>query len=112
MLKITVEPMVHDVWLKLEGDLAGPWVHDLEESWRTAFASLLGRSICLELTGVGRVDDAGRYLLALIAKAGARLVSRGVETRDLIDSIAEDWPPVRLEGPGWSATSPLSVPPR
>jgi hypothetical protein len=42
------------------------------------------------------VDDAGRYLLVAIDKAGARIVSKGIATRDLLDSIAQDWPPVRL----------------
>ncbi len=108
MLKITVEPGVREVRLKLEGDIAGPWVRELEECWRVTVASLVGRSISLELTGVDHIDDAGRYLLALIAKAGARLASRGVATRDLLESILHDWPPVSLEGPGWRATTPLS----
>ena len=112
MLKITVEPGVREVRLKLEGDIAGPWVRELEECWRVTVASLVGRTVCLELAAVDHVDDAGRYLLALIAKAGARLVSRGVATRDLLDSIVEDWPPVRIEGPGWSATTPVRSPGR
>jgi hypothetical protein len=112
MLKITVEPGVSEVRLRLEGDIAGPWVRELEESWRVAASSLVGRSISLELTGVGYIDDAGRYLLALIAKAGARMASRGVATRDLLDSIVQDWPSVRIEGPGWSATTPLRSPGR
>jgi anti-anti-sigma regulatory factor len=99
MLKITVEPGVGEIRLNIEGDIAGPWVRELEECWRVTLSSLLGRSICLELTGVSHIDDAGRYLLALIAKSGARLVYRGVATRGLLDSIVDDWPPVRIEGP-------------
>lgn len=96
MLKIAVENRVEVVWLILEGDIVGPSVRNLEECWRVAVSSLVGRPICLELTGVNRVDDAGRYLLVAIDKAGARIVSKGIATRDLLDSIAQDWPPVRL----------------
>jgi ABC-type transporter Mla MlaB component len=104
MLKITVESRVEEVRLKLEGDIAGPWVHELEACWRANVSSLVGRSVCVELTDVSHVDDAGRYLLALIAKAGARMVSKGVANRDLLDSIVQDWLPVRIDGTGWSAT--------
>ena len=34
MLKITIEPEAEEIRLKLEGDLAGTWVADLEECWR------------------------------------------------------------------------------
>ena len=109
MLKITVETGVEEVRLKLEGDIAGPWVRELEECWRTTVPSLSGRAACVELTDVGHVDEAGRYLLALIAREGARMVSRGVATKDLLDSIGKDWPPARIDGPGWSATPPPPV---
>ena len=103
MLKITVEPEGKEVRLKLEGDLAGAWVRDLEECWRMTVSSVGGRAVCVDLTGARRVDDAGRYLLALIHEAGARLVCRGVVMTELLDSFARDWPPMRIEGPGWAA---------
>jgi len=103
MLKITVKPEGEEVWMKLEGDLAGTWVADLEECWQATRASLAGKSACLDLTGVTRVDDAGRYLLALIHGAGVRMVSTGVAMKDLLDSIGRDWPTSRIEGPGWAA---------
>ncbi len=34
MLRITVTPESDRICLKLEGDLAGTWVTELEESWR------------------------------------------------------------------------------
>jgi len=111
MLKITVKPEGEEVWMKLEGDLAGTWVADLEECWQATRASLAGKSACLDLTGVTRVDDAGRYLLALIHGAGVRMVSTGVAMKDLLDSIGRDWPTLRIEGPGWAAI-PGPRPPR
>ncbi len=92
MLKITVQPRGPEVCLKLEGSIAGPWVQDLEECWREVSSSPAGRSTSLDLTDVGHVDDAGRYLLALIARAGTRLVSGGVATKGLLESIERDWP--------------------
>lgn len=103
MLKITVQTGVDELRLKLEGSLAGSWVRELEECWRATRSTYAGHATCLDLTDVSRVDEAGRYLLALIHETGARMVSTNVATRDLLDSIARDWPPVLVEGPGWSA---------
>ena len=103
MLKVTILPDDEEVRIKLEGDLAGTWVGDLEECWQVARTSLGGRPACLDLTGVTRVDDAGRYLLALIHGTGARMVSTGVEMEALLESIGRDWPAARVEGAGWAA---------
>lgn len=103
MLKITVAPEAQEIRLKLEGDLAGTWVRELEESWRSIRDSRRDRKACLDLTDVARVDDAGRYLLALIHESGARMISSGVATRDLLESIARDWPAIRIERPGRGA---------
>lgn len=100
MLKITVQSEGERVRMKLEGDLAGTWVGELEACWQATRASSPGKPTRLDLTGVTRVDDAGRYLLALIHGTGARMVATGVEMTDLLDSIGRDWPGERLEGPG------------
>jgi hypothetical protein len=110
MLKITIQPEVEEVRMKLEGDLAGTWVGDLEECWRVVRTSLAGRPACLDLTGVARVDDAGRYLLALIHGTGARMVSTGVEMKDLLESIDRDWPQARNEGAGRTAIPSTRTP--
>lgn len=100
MLKITVQSEGEDIRMKLEGDLAGTWVGELEECWQATRASSPGKPARLDLNGVTRVDDAGRYLLALIHGAGARMESTGVAMKDLLDSIGRDWPGEHLEGPG------------
>jgi hypothetical protein len=92
MLRITVQDQPDAVTLKLEGQLMGAWVSELENSWRTTNSILLGRSLCLDLDAVDRVDDAGRYLLALIARSGARLKGSGAEMKHLLKSIAKEWP--------------------
>lgn len=111
MLKITIRTEGEEFRLKLEGDLAGTWVADLEECWRATRGSSDGKPACLDLTGVTRVDDAGRYLLALICGTGARTVATGVEMTDLLDSIGRDWPARALAAPERAAT-PAPGPPR
>lgn len=97
MLRITVEPLEQEVRLKLEGDLTGTWVRELEESWRAAREG--GRGARLDLTGVTKVDDAGRYLLALIRESGAPIVSSGFAMKELLEAIARDWPVRTGAGP-------------
>lgn len=111
MLKITVNSELEEVLMKLEGELAGTWVGDLEQCWQTTRASFAAKRACLDLTGVTRVDDAGRYLLALIHGSGARMVSAGVEMKDLLESICRDWPIPRIEAAGLAAV-PSSREPR
>ncbi len=111
MLKITVGEEGDEILMKLEGDLAGTWVGDLEECWRASRSSSGGKPACLDLTGVLRVDDAGKYLLALIRSTGARMVSAGVEMKALLESIDQDWPATRIAETGWVA-SPASRTPR
>ena len=96
MLKITVEPEGDEVRMKLEGDLAGTWVGDLEECWRATRASSAGKPACLDLTGVTRVDDAGQ-------------VPPGADPRhrrpDGLDGRRDEGPP-RLDRPGLAGDAP------
>lgn len=103
MLKITVQPEGEEIRMKLEGELAGTWVGELEECWQATRASSPGKPTRLDLNGVTRVDDAGRYLLALIHGAGAQMESTGVAMKDLLDSIGRDWPGEHPESPGRAA---------
>lgn len=110
MLRITIHHEVEEVRLELEGELSGTWVRELEETWRATRASSSGKPVYLDLTGVDRVDDAGRYLLALVHETGARMVSTGFVMKDLLDAIAREWPVVRGEDRGWAAVPAAGVP--
>jgi ABC-type transporter Mla MlaB component len=92
MLRITVQRSPTLVSLKLEGNLAGAWVTELEECWRSANSSLDGSSLCLDLSAVEQVDRAGRYLLALMRRNGAQLIASGAVMTELVRSLAGDWP--------------------
>ncbi len=92
MLRITVTPESDRIRLKLEGDLAGTWVTELEESWRAAHSIRGDRRLDLDLTAVEHVDRAGKYLLALLRCSGAHLLASGTLMTELVRTIAGDWP--------------------
>jgi hypothetical protein len=92
MLKISAEDEPHQVTLKLEGSLAGTWVVELEDVWRAVSLTLSGRPLCLHLTEVDHVDQAGRYLLALFCYSGVHLAADGIVMTELVRTLAEDWP--------------------
>ena len=91
MLRIVVGEGSDQVTLKLEGSLAGPWVAELEHAWRAARPGLKGRSLGVNLTAVDYVDEAGKYLLALLSGYGAHLTATGTAMTELVRTIAEDW---------------------
>jgi ABC-type transporter Mla MlaB component len=92
MLRITVTSESDRIRLKLEGNLAGAWVTELEESWRAAHSIRGDRRLSLDLTAVEHVDRAGKYLLALLRGSGAHLIASGTLMTELVRTIAADWP--------------------
>lgn len=96
MLRIKTQDTPQRMTLKLEGDVSGVWVCELLEAWREARRSLDGRALVVDLSGVGRVDKAGEYLLALIRCHGSQLSGSGLVIGDLLETIAVDWPLVVL----------------
>ena len=92
MLRITVQSEQDKIRLKLEGDLAGTWVNELEDSWRATYAMRGDRPLYLDLTAVKHVDLAGRYLLGLLRCSGAQMIASGILMTELVRTIAGDWP--------------------
>jgi len=92
MLRITVQDEPDQVTLKLEGNLDGIWVAELEDSWRAANSKFADRSLRLDLTAVDRVDSAGNYLLALLRRSGVQLIASGIVMQEVVRSLARDWP--------------------
>jgi hypothetical protein len=54
--------------------------------------TLAGRSLSLDVTAVGHVDSAGKYLPALLRGSGAELLASRMVMTDLVRTIADDWP--------------------
>jgi ABC-type transporter Mla MlaB component len=92
MLRISTHDDLNQVTLYLEGSLSGAWVVELEDSWRLMIATLSDRAIKIHLRGVDHIDNAGKYLLALLRYRGVQLSADGIETTELLRSITEDWP--------------------
>jgi len=89
MFRITTHGVDGELVLKLEGHLTGPWVQELAICWQQIGAIAPGAQLRVDLTGLWRVDAAGRELLTAIHRAGARLVAKGCVMPVLVREIAE-----------------------
>jgi anti-anti-sigma regulatory factor len=74
MLKLTIHDNVEMLRFQLEGRLAGPWVQELEQCWKTASSTLGRRALQIDLRHVTDMDDAGRDLLLQLHASGANIV--------------------------------------
>jgi len=98
MLRITEHDAADRLTLQLEGRLAGAWVAELEDCWRRSTARLDGRPLHVDLSGVVCVDAAGKYLLALMHKAGASFIAPGCMMAALVQDVTGNWPDVSASG--------------
>ena len=85
MLKITAETDGTRIVFELEGQLAGPWVQELEGSWR--MAASFDRPVRVLLCAVTFIDDKGRDLLIRMYHHGAELVAEGCMNKAIIENI-------------------------
>lgn len=76
MLKITVLETPETVTIKLEGRLGGPWVTELDRTWRVLASSLDSKGVCIDLCDMTWADADGKHLLREIyEKSRAAFVS-------------------------------------
>ncbi len=85
MLRITVEDEGPICRLHLAGRLAGAWVTETENTWRSAPIS--GRPVEIDMREVTGIDEAGRCLLQEMNQAGARFIAKGVAMEALVEEI-------------------------
>ena len=85
MLRITISGEPDHTTCKLEGKVAGPWVAELEQSWRTELAG--SPALVVDLSGVSYVDAAGRELLGRMHSRGAKLDARSPFTKGIVEEI-------------------------
>ena len=71
--------------MHLAGRLAGAWVAETENTWRSA--PLSGKAVELDMREVTGIDEAGRCLLRAMNEAGARFVAKGVAMEALVEEI-------------------------
>lgn len=69
-LKITVLEDLDPVTIKLEGRIAGPWVEELERTWRELTPRLNSKRLLLDIRGVTFIEDSGKKLLGEIYEQG------------------------------------------
>jgi len=89
MFRITTRGADGELAMTLEGYLTGAWVQELETSWHTVVGTAPGVQLRVDLTGLCRVDAAGRELLAAMHRDGARLVAKGCVMPVLVREISE-----------------------
>jgi hypothetical protein len=85
MLRITIQEE-DTLWrLHLAGKLAGAWVAEAEDAWRSA--PLSGKPVEVDMREVTWIDRAGRFLLQAMNQAGARIVAKGLVMEALVEEI-------------------------
>ena len=111
MLRITTAEGPSATTLRLEGKLAGPWVKELEECWRSGAVAEEPRGLRIDLREVTFIDAAGKDLLARLHQDGAELVAADCMTKAIIETITRepgDLPPARFS---FLSASPFYAPP-
>jgi len=85
MLKITLQRNEANSTLLLEGKLAGPWVAEVQSSWRAERANT--QKVSLDLNGVTFIDAEGKALLSELYREGAVLTCKGCLTRAIVAQV-------------------------
>ena len=88
MLRITSHAAAGAVALKLEGWLTGAWVDEVDRCWRAAASREGHQRICVDLSEVFFVDDAGRELLTRMYRAGVDFVATGCVMPEIVREIS------------------------
>ena len=95
MLRITVQEE-ETLWrLHLSGRLAGAWVAETENTWRSA--PVAGHPVEIDIRELTGIDEAGRCLLRAMNQAGAHFIAKGVAMQALVEEITGK--PVRRKRP-------------
>ena len=87
MLRITVTHHQNATALRLEGRLTGPWVDELERTWRAVTSDSADGRVAVDLTDVTFVGEDGKKLLEAMYGEGAKLKASGCVTRRLVEEI-------------------------
>jgi hypothetical protein len=89
MFRITTQTADDELVMKLEGNLAGPWVGELDACWRAAVPARDARHVRVDLTALCQVDAAGRELMTVMHRAGAQFVARGCVMPEVVREISQ-----------------------
>jgi len=89
MLKITMKIESGVRTFDLDGKLAGPWVEELEQCWRSAADAHL-HPVRVDLSSVTFIDEDGKDLLGRMYREGAKLVASGCLNRCIVERIVKE----------------------
>jgi len=89
MLKINMRIEAGLLTFKLEGKVAGPWVKELELSWRSAAGTQHIYPVRVDLSSVTFIDAEGRDLLGRMYREGATLVATGCLNKSIVEGIMQ-----------------------
>ena len=87
MLRITASDSPRVLIFRLEGRLEGPWVHELEQCWRSMLNGQNQPTVCVDLSGVTHIDAAGRARLAEMHEQGAEFIAGDCLTKAIVAEI-------------------------
>jgi len=88
MLMITEQWNGEALTFRLAGTLAGDWANELERCWHDASRALEIKHVLVDLTEVVFVDETGKRLLTLMARAGAEFIAGDVLMKAIVEEIA------------------------
>lgn len=97
MLKITIEKNSRSTTLRVEGRLTGPWVGELERTWRSVTCDPADGRVSVDLTDVTFVGEEGKNLLEAMYGEGAKLKASGCVTRRLVEEIGHSFSRTHLK---------------
>jgi hypothetical protein len=99
LLRITIQKGSGPATLKLEGKVAGPWVEELKDVWRSESAS---QAVLVDLFDVSFVDASGKDLLAQMWLGGADFVADSPLMKQVIQEV-------KRRPQGWIKLAPLTL---
>src|SRR5262245_17037695 len=88
MLRISVHNEPRGVMFLLEGKLAGSWVQELEDCWRSVRSVVPTPNQRFNLTEVTFIDAAGKAFLAARHDEGAKLLAAGCLMNAMVSEIS------------------------
>lgn len=87
MLRITVHDEPRAITFQLEGELAAPFVPELEKCWQKTLTNERDPIRRVDLSGVILIDDAGKACLAELHRQGVAFITADCLTDGIVDEI-------------------------
>jgi len=86
-MRITVHEQPGAITFELEGSLAGPQIRVVNDCFQNTLASIRKPAVCLDLSGVTFIDNAGQECLAALHRQGVEFIAPDALTKDIVAEI-------------------------